>query len=121
MQGSFLRFYVHEGQSHHHGLVWEWLLMRANKLGIRGGSAFRAMAGFGRHHQVVTKATFFDLRGSQVIEIEFLVTDQEAQQLLDLIHQEGISLFYAYIPSRFGTMDHSSPAAPSIGALSEQP
>jgi uncharacterized protein len=39
MQGSFLRFYVHEGQRHHYGVVWEWLLMRANKLGIRGGSA----------------------------------------------------------------------------------
>ena len=50
MNGSFLRFYVHEGHRHHHHLVWEWLLQQANKLGIRGGSAFKAMAGFGRHH-----------------------------------------------------------------------
>ena len=52
MQGSLLRFYVHEGQRHHGRLVWEWLLERANELGIRGGSAFRAMAGFGRHHEI---------------------------------------------------------------------
>ena len=44
MQGSFLRFYVHEGQRHRHDVVWEWLLMQANKLGIRGGSAFGASA-----------------------------------------------------------------------------
>ena len=41
MNGSFLRFYVHEGHRHHHSLVWEWLLQQANKLGIRGGSAFK--------------------------------------------------------------------------------
>jgi uncharacterized protein len=115
MQGSFLRFYVHEGQPHHHGVVWEWLLMRANKLGIRGGSAFRAMAGFGRHHRL-TEARFFDLRGSQVVEIEFVVTDDEAQQLLNLVHKEGIPLFYAYIPASFGVMDRGTSAAPSIAA-----
>jgi uncharacterized protein len=108
MQGSFLRFYVHEGQTHHHGLVWEWLLMRANKLGVRGGSAFRAMAGFGRHHKII-ESTFFDLKGSQVIEIEFVVTEEEAQRLLDLVHHEGIALFYAYIPASFGTIGPAYP------------
>jgi PII-like signaling protein len=86
--------------------------MRANKLGIRGGSAFRAMAGFGRHHKL-TESRFFDLKGSQVIEIEFVVTDEEAQQLLNLIHREKIPLFYAYIPARFGGMDRNTAAPPS--------
>jgi uncharacterized protein len=115
MQGSFLRFYAHEGQRHHHGVVWEWLLMQANKRGIRGGSAFRAMAGFGRHHKL-TEAKFFDLSGSQVIEIEFAVTDEEAQQLLDLVHRERIPLFYAYIPASFGAMGPRASAPPSIAA-----
>ena len=44
MNGSFLRFYVLEKQTVHHVPVWEWLLERANKMGIRGGSAFRAIA-----------------------------------------------------------------------------
>jgi PII-like signaling protein len=113
MQGSFLRFYVHEGQRHHHGVVWEWLLMQANKLGVRGGSAFRAMAGFGRHHKL-NEVKFFDLKGSQVIEVEFVVTDQEAQQLLDLVHRERIGLFYAYIPARFGAIEQGTAAPPSI-------
>ena len=113
MQGSFLRFYVHEGQRHHHGVVWEWLLMRANKLGLRGGSAFRAMAGFGRHHKLIEEK-WFDLSGSQIIEIEFIVTDQEAQQLLNLVHGERISLFYAYVPARFGAMKFDTAGPPSI-------
>jgi PII-like signaling protein len=78
--------------------------MQANRLGIRGGSAFRAMAGFGRHHKL-NHMHFFDLAGSQVVEVEFVVDDHEAQQLLDLIHREKIALFFAHIPASFGVSD----------------
>jgi uncharacterized protein len=104
MQGSFLRFYVAERHQHHHQLVWEWLLQQANKMGIRGGSAFRAMAGFGRHH-TLHETTFFELAGTVAMEVEFIVTDAEAQQLLDLLHEEKLRLFYAQIPARFGVIN----------------
>src|SRR5580658_475016 len=112
MNGSFLRFYVHEGHRHHHHLVWEWLMQQANKLGIRGGSAFKAMAGFGRHH-VVHEATFFELAGTLAVEVEFIVTDEEAQQLLALIQRENIRLFYAQIPARFGVINPDSDDPPT--------
>ena len=115
MQGSFLRFYVHEGHRHQHRLVWEWLLERANKLGIRGGSAFRAMAGFGRHH-MLHEAHFFELAGTLTVEIEFLVTDEEAQELMRLIHQEKIRLFYAHIPAKFGVVNPDTQDPPTITA-----
>jgi len=104
MQGSFLRFYVHENHRHQGRLVWEWLLERANGVGIRGGSAFRAMAGFGRHH-VVHESTFFELAGTLTVEVEFIVTDAEAQQLLKQLHGEGIRLFYACVPALFGVIN----------------
>jgi PII-like signaling protein len=113
MQGSFLRFYVHEGQRHRHDVVWEWLLIHANKLGIRGGSAFRAMNGFGRHHRLAGDK-ILDFSGSAVVEIEFIVTDQEAQQLFDLIHSEKIFLFYACIPASFGVIDVNELASPVV-------
>jgi|ERR1700730_4580462 PII-like signaling protein len=113
MQGSFLRFYVHEGQRHHHGVVWEWLLIHANKLGIRGGSAFKAMKGFGRHH-MLTEAKILDFSGSAVIEIEFVVTDEEAQQLFDLIHKEKIFIFYACIPASFGVINVNAIDPPAV-------
>jgi PII-like signaling protein len=103
MDGSFLRFYVHEDQRHHGHLVWEWLLEQANKLGVRGGSAFRAMAGFGRHH-MLHEARFFELAGLTV-EVEFIVTDEEANRLLELLRKEKIRLFYAHIPARFGVIN----------------
>ena len=104
MQGSFLRFYVHEGKRYQRRLVWEWLLEQANALGIRGGSAFRAMAGFGRHH-VLHESTFFELAGTLTVEVEFIVTDEEAQQLLELVRAQHIRLFYACVPARFGVIN----------------
>jgi PII-like signaling protein len=107
MQGSFLRFYVHEGQRHRRRPVWEWLLEQANALGIRGGSAFKAMAGFGRHH-VLHESTFFELAGSLTVEVEFIVSDEEAQRLLAVLHQENIRLFYACVPALFGVINPDS-------------
>ena len=104
MEGSFLRFYVHEKQRHQRLLVWEWLLEQANKMGLRGGSAFRAMAGFGRHH-VMHEEHFFELAGSLTVEVEFIVNDDEAQRLLALIDKENIRVFYARIPAQMGVIN----------------
>jgi PII-like signaling protein len=113
MQGSFLRFYVQEGRRHRGRLVWEWLLEQANRLGIRGGSAFRAMAGFGRHH-LLHEDTFFELAGTLTVEVEFVVTAEEARELLRLVQAEKIRLFYAQIPATFGIVspDSQDPAEP---------
>jgi PII-like signaling protein len=115
MQGSFLRLYLHEGQRHQGRPAWEWLLKQANELGIRGGSAFRAMAGFGRHHKL-SEAKLFELAGSLAVEVEFIVTEGEAQQLFNLIHYEKIALFYAHTPARFGVIDPDSTDPPSIAS-----
>jgi uncharacterized protein len=103
-EGHFLRFYVHEGDRHQHLLLWQWLLQQANKLGIRGGSAFKAMAGFGRHH-VLHESHFFELAGSLAVEVEFIVTETESKRLLELIEREQIRVFYAIIPARFGIIN----------------
>jgi uncharacterized protein len=104
MQGSFLRFYVHENHRHKGRLAWEWLLEQANRRGIRGGSAFKAIAGFGRHH-VLHESTFFELGGSMTVEIEFIVTDQEAEDLLAFLRQHRVRLFYAHVPALFGVIN----------------
>jgi len=101
MDGSFLRFYVHENERLHGQLAWEWLLQRANALGIRGGSAFRAVAGFGRDHRL-HEERFFELAGTVTIEVEFIVSDEEARQILELVAGEGLRVFYARTPAHFG-------------------
>jgi len=104
MEGSYLRFYVTEGHRVHGMLLWEWLLRTANRMNIRGGSAFHAMAGFGRHH-VLHEDRFFELGGSLIVEVEFIVMDDEKQKLLERVGEEKIRLFYADIPARFGVLN----------------
>ena len=102
MDGSILRFYVHENDRLHGRLAWEWLLEQANGMGLRGGSAFRAMAGFGRH-RVLHEERFFELAGSVTVEVEFIVTDEEARQLLERLAGEPLRFFYARTPAHFGS------------------
>ena len=113
MEGAFLRFYVEENQTHHGVLLWEWLLEKANKLGLRGGSAFRAIGGFGRHH-ALHEARFFELAGSTGIEVEFIANEEETKLLLDIIHQERIRIFYARIPAHFGVINPDTADASEI-------
>jgi PII-like signaling protein len=109
MDGSLLRFYVHESDRMHGQLAWEWLLTQANQLGIRGGTAFRAMAGFGRH-RMLHEERFFELAGSVTVEVEFIVTDDEARQLFDLVAAQGLRLFYARTQAHFGMIGgHGDP------------
>jgi len=109
MDGSFLRFYVHENDRLQGQLAWEWLLREANALGIRGGSAFRAMAGFGRH-RVLHEDRFFELAGTVTVEVEFIVTDDEARQLLELVNRQGLRSFYARTAAHFGVTGGIAPA-----------
>src|SRR6476659_9179275 len=104
MEGLLLRFYIHERERHRNILLWEWLLKEANEMGVRGGSAFRAMAGFGRHHQL-QENHFFELAGTLTIEVEFVVSDEEATRLLELVRRERLRLFHAQMPARFGIVE----------------
>lgn len=104
MKGTLLRFYVHEKRKHHHIALFEWLLEQAKKSGIHGGSAFRAIAGFGRHG-ILHEEHFFELAAEMTIEVEFVVSDEEAQKFLDLLRQERVSIFYARLPAEFGTIE----------------
>jgi PII-like signaling protein len=98
-----LRFYVHESHRLHRRLLWEWLLAEANRMGVAGGSAFRAMAGFGAH-RVLHEDRFFELQGSLTVEVEFVVTEAEAQRLIDRVSREKTRAVYAVIPARFGVV-----------------
>jgi len=104
MNGTLLRFYVHENRKHRHRLLYEWLLEQAKALGIHGGSAFRAIAGFGRHG-VLHEEHFFELAGDLTVEIDFAVSDDEAQRLLERIRAETIGIFYVRLPIEYGVIE----------------
>jgi PII-like signaling protein len=55
----------------------KWLLEHAKKMGIHGGSSFRAIAGYGRHG-ILHEQHFFELAGDLTVVTEFIVSEAEA-------------------------------------------
>lgn len=104
MIGYALRFYMRENQKHNGMLLYEWLLETAKKHQLHGGSAFKAIAGYGRHGRI-HEATFFELAGEQTVVVEFLVDDAQANTLLELLKQEKAPLFWARLPAEFGLIE----------------
>jgi uncharacterized protein len=101
MRGKYLRFYVHENHRHGGVLLYEWLLETARKMGVHGGSAFRAIAGYGRHG-VLHEQHFFELAGELTVEVEFLLAPEVAQRLLDVVRQERVRVVYSLAEAEIG-------------------
>ncbi len=89
MNAVAIRFYVHHTRRHGKALLFEWLLERAQNIGIHGGSAFQAIAGFGRHG-IIHEQRFFEVAADLPVMVEFIVTPAEADQLLELVRNEKI-------------------------------
>lgn len=101
MQGHYLKFIVQEKQRQQGLPLYDWLLAEAKKLGLPGGSAFRAIAGFG-HSGMLHDAAFIELAGEEPIEVVFALTDTDKARWLDHLSQQDLKLFYVSIPAEFG-------------------
>ncbi|MDO8293079.1 MAG: DUF190 domain-containing protein [Gallionella sp.] len=88
-----LTFYVTEKQLHAGVPLYEWLLEEAKALGILGGSAFHAIAGFGRHGRL-REETFFELAGELAVKVEFVLDDKLAEQILQRVRAQNLNIFY---------------------------
>lgn len=104
MKGVCLRFYTYENQKHGTMLLFEWLLEFAKKNKIPGGSAFRGIAGYGRHG-ILHEEHFFELASNVPIEVVFVMSLQEAESFLDLLRKEALHLFYAKTPVEYGVLN----------------
>lgn len=98
MKGVYLTLFVPEKRRLHGLLAYEWLLEKAKESGIPGGSAFRAIAGYGRHG-VLHEQHFFELQGELSMEVVFALGEADA------LRQEGLTLFYAKMPGEFGMLN----------------
>jgi PII-like signaling protein len=99
-RGVHLTFYCHSRARHDGVLLSEWLLEQAKQRGIGGGSVFRAIAGFGRHG-VLHEEQFFELADDLPVKIEFLLRDDQAAALLQLVRDAGVDATYARWPADF--------------------
>ena len=106
-QGVYLRFFVHENRRHGGMLLYDWLLVEGKKLGLAGGTAFRSIAGYGRHG-ITHEAHFLELAGQETVRVDFVVTRELADTMLARVATEQLELFYALLPTEFGTLGGDS-------------
>jgi len=102
MQNVVLKFYVSEKQHHQGELLYEWLLRLAQSLELPGGSAFRAIAGFGKHGRL-HEETFFELAGELAVAVEFILDAQNAERLIAAVAAEKLQLHYVRYAVEAGT------------------
>jgi PII-like signaling protein len=101
MLGICLRLYVSEAQRHDGKLLHEWLLEQAKALGIGGGTAIRAIDGYGRHGRL-HEETFFELAGDLPVEVEFMLDEGQCDSLLELLNTRQLRLFYVRMAAEYG-------------------
>lgn len=102
-EGIYLRFFVHENRRHEGVLMYDWLLAEAKRLGLPGGTAFRSIAGYGQHG-VTHEAHFLELAGQETVRVDFVVSHELANAMLERVRAENLQLFYATLPTEFGTL-----------------
>lgn len=108
-QGLLLVFFVREKDRLHGKPAFEWLLSQAKTLGIGGGSAFRAVAGFGRHGRL-HEDHFFELSGDMAIQVELLATPAQAERMVQAVRDAQGSFAYMEAPCRYGmTIEAANP------------
>jgi len=109
MKATVLRLYMHESRRFHGMPLYDWLLEQSRKLGVHGGSAFRAVAGYGRHG-VLHEQHYFELAGELPVVTEFIVSESDAERILALVRKDNIDLVYASWPAEYCAT--SAPSAP---------
>ncbi|HUV99750.1 MAG TPA: DUF190 domain-containing protein [Gallionella sp.] len=90
---NLLSIYTSEKQHHSDMPLYEWLLEEARAMGVHGGSAFRAIAGFGRHGRI-HEDTFFELAGELAVKVEFVLDDVMAERLIEKIRHLNMGVYY---------------------------
>ncbi|MDA8092709.1 MAG: DUF190 domain-containing protein [Betaproteobacteria bacterium] len=110
MQGVYLKFFVLESQKHGGKLLYEWLLEEAQRIGIAGGSVFRAIAGYGRHG-VIHEETFFELAGDLPMEVVFAAKPEQTNALIERLKNENLHLVYLQIPAELGVLGEAPRSA----------
>jgi len=102
MNGFQIKFYTQQNRKHHGKPVCEWLIELAKEMHLLRATLRTATEGVGPSGRIHS-AHFFEL-ADQPVEVEVIVTAEEAEQLLKRLGTEGVKLFYVKTAVEFGTV-----------------
>ena len=82
IEGLMLKIYVAEADKKDHLPLYEWVIRKAKDSGIAGATAFRAISGYGSHHQIHS-AKILDLSINLPVLIEMVDSKEKIEQFLN--------------------------------------
>jgi PII-like signaling protein len=101
-KGVALVLYVAEKRRHDGHLLYEWIIEKARDAGLPGGSALRAIEGFGRHG--LHHERFFELAGDLPVVLHFVSPPALAERFLAALTAEKLDLFVVRYEVEFGVI-----------------
>jgi PII-like signaling protein len=102
MNGFQINFYTLQNRKHQDQPIAEWLLEKAQIMGIRGATVIHADESFGSDRRI--HATRFFEQSEQPVMVVMVVTEAEAVSLFELIQSADIKIFYTKTAVEFGVI-----------------
>ncbi len=102
MNGYQINFYTLQNRKHQDQPIAEWLLEKAQVMGIRGATVIHGDESFGSDRRI--HATRFFEQAEQPVLVVMVVTETESNTLFDLIQSTGIKIFYTKTAVEFGVI-----------------
>ena len=100
MTGYQVNFYTLQNRKHQHQPVSEWLVDKAQVMGIRGATVLHGDESFGSDGRIHA-ARFFE-QAEQPMLIVMVMSEEQCQGFFELIRTSGLKLFYTKTPVEYG-------------------
>src|SRR5574343_1806520 len=95
MKGYQVNFYTLQNRKHQEQSVSEWLVDKAQMIGIRGATVIHGDEGFGSDGRIHA-ARFFE-QAEQPMIVVMIMSEVQCQQFFDLIRSSALNVFYTRI------------------------
>jgi uncharacterized protein len=103
MKGVCLEVYMSEFTTREDTTQYQWLLEEVGRMGLKGGTAFKTLAGFGRDH--VQRKIFHELTSNISVVVQFIGTEIEIQRVIKLLVDERLNVFYTKLPIEYEVLE----------------
>jgi PII-like signaling protein len=111
MNGYQLTFYTEQNRKHGHQSVCDWLLHEVSRLGIHGATVINAAEGIG--HAGARHAAHMLSVADRPVQIILALSEGEAQQILNIVRNEKVHVFYTRFPIEFGVIGDDASQKPA--------
>lgn len=100
MNGYQITFFTELDKRHNGKQLTDWLIELALELKLPGATKFAAIESFGQDRRIHS-VHFIEL-ADQPIQVQIIVTAEDADRLFARLNSEEIQVFYVKIPVEFG-------------------